>query len=127
MKFAAFQNPAIFELFNKIFNASLPVKVAYRLSKLQKVMSEEAEKYQKLRMAVVNTYGAKDENGELVVDENGNVKLEGESMDKLVAEMNDLHDIEFEVPSKIKLDDIETIELTAFDLSVLAELEMLEE
>lgn len=127
MKFAAFQNPAVFTLLNKLFSASLPVKVAYRLSKIQKVVGSEAEKYQELRMAIVNKFGVKDDAGELVSDESGNVKLMEDKIEDVVSEMNDLHDIELELPSKIKIDDLETIELTAYELTILEQLDILEE
>lgn len=127
MKFAAFQNPAIFELLNKLFAAQLPVKVAYKLSKVQKVVASESEKYQELRMKLVNKYGTKDEAGELVVDEAGNAKIDDENIEHLIKEMTELHEIEFELPLKIKIDDLETIELTAYDMSVLEVLEILEE
>lgn len=127
MKFVAFQNPAIFSLLNKLFSASLPVKVAYRLSKVQKVITLESEKYQELRMGIIKKYARTNEDGELAVDESGNAKIDDDNVENLVQEMNDLHDIEFDLPLKIKIEELQTIELTAYDLSVLEELEVLEE
>ncbi|USV40962.1 hypothetical protein [Xanthomonas phage BUDD] len=127
MKFAAFQNPAVFELLNRLFVAQVPVKVAYKLSKIQKAVTVESERYQELRMKIVTKHGSKDEAGELIVDEAGNAKLEDGVIEALVEEMRELHDIEVALDNKIKLDDLEKVELSATDLSILEMLDILEE
>lgn len=127
MKFAAFQNPAVFELLNRLFSAQVPVKVAYKLSKIQKAVGVESERYQELRMKIVSKYGNKDEAGELIVDEAGNAKLEDGVIEALVAEMKELHEIEIALETKVSLDDLDKVELSATDLSILELLDILQE
>jgi hypothetical protein len=127
MKFAVFQNPVVFDTLNKLFAAQLPVKIAYRLSKVQKAISTESQKYQELRVGLIKKYGEKNEDGSSVVDENGNVKLLEGSMDELVEEMNELHDIDVEIPGHVTIDEIEKIDLSSYDLSILEELGVLKD
>ncbi|WEM34505.1 hypothetical protein [Xanthomonas phage X1] len=127
MKFAAFQNPAVFDLLNRLFVAQVPVKVAYKLSKIQKAVTVESERYQDLRMKIVSKFGTKDENGELIVDEAGNAKIEDAALNDLIEEMKELHDIDVTLENKIKLDDLEKVDLSATDLSILEMLDILEE
>ncbi len=63
----------------------------------------------------------------MIVDDAGNVKLKDDSKEAFVAQMDELHDIEVELPGKIKLDDLETISLTVYEISLLEDLEILEE
>jgi hypothetical protein len=125
MKFAVFQNPVVFETLNKLFSAQLPVKIAYRLSKVQKLVSAEAAKYQELRLGLITKYAEQNEDGTSVVDEGGNVKLKEGAMDELIAEMNELHDIDVELPGTVSIDELEKIDLTTYDLSILEELGVL--
>lgn len=128
MKFAAFQNQAVFELLNRLFAAQVPVKVAYKLSKIQKAVGIEAERYQELRLKVVKKFGETDEAGELVVDDKGNAKIPDEAIPALVDEMNELHAIDADLPDiKISIDDLEKVELSAMDLSILETLGIIEE
>ena len=126
MKFAAFQNPAVTALLQKLFNAQVPVRTAYKLSKIQKAVAVESERYQNLRMKIIKKFGTKDEQGQLIVDDNGNAKLEDSVIEAVTAEMKELHDLVVELPEKIKIDDLANVQLSATDLSVLDTLEILD-
>ena len=58
-------------------NAKMPIGVAYRINKIVKQANEELQETEKIRREIINKYGKKDENGELIVDENsGTVEIE---------------------------------------------------
>ena len=51
-------------------NAKMPIGVAYRINKIVKQANEELQETEKIRREIINKYGKKDENGELIVDKN---------------------------------------------------------
>lgn len=51
-------------------NAKMPIGVAYRINKIIKQAAEELQETEKIRREIINKYGKKDENGELIVDKN---------------------------------------------------------
>ena len=120
MKFVVFQNPAITDLLNRLFTSPLPVKTAYKLSKIQKIIGTESERYQTLRVNLVKKYGDKDSKGVLIVDAANNIKLSEENTPLLIAELDELHNIDVDMPDvTISIDELEKVELSASDLTLL--------
>ena len=68
-------------------NAKMPIGVAYRINKIIKEAAEELQETEKIRREIINKYGKKDENGELIVDENnGTFEIEDRAtFDKEIA------------------------------------------
>ena len=68
-------------------NAKMPIGVAYRINKIVKQANEELQETEKIRLEIINKYGKKDENGELIVDENnGTFEIEDRAtFDKEIA------------------------------------------
>lgn len=126
MKFAAFQNPAVFQTLDKLFKAKVPVKTAYRLSKVQKIVAAESEKYNELRLDVIKKFSTLDASGEPQVDEAGNVQIKSDIMPAFMLQINDLHDIEIDLTEKFTLEELEGVELTAYELGLLEALELLD-
>lgn len=120
MKFAVFQNQAVTDLLNRLFTSPLPVKTAYKLSKIQKIIGTESERYQTLRVNLVKKYGDKDSKGVLIVDAANNIKLSEENTPLLIAELDELHNIDVDMPDvTISIDELEKVELSASDLTLL--------
>jgi len=71
-------------------------------------------------MNLIKKYGEKDENGELITDENGNCKIEQVGLDTFSKELNDLVTMEVEInANKIKLDDIDGLDFTPTEMVAL--------
>lgn len=61
-------------------SAKMPIGTAYRINKIIKQAAEEFQETEKIRREIVNKYGKKDENGELIVDKSNNmVEIEDEN------------------------------------------------
>ena len=54
-------------------NAKMPIGIAYRINKIIKQAAEELQETEKIRREIINKYGKKDENGELIVDKNNGI------------------------------------------------------
>lgn len=118
MKFESFTRPSFIETLSKLFNANLPVKVAYRLGKIQKLLIEENERYEELRISIVKRFAQTDSAGELVADASGNVKILESSAEEFAKEMQELLSIEIQT-EKISIADLDGVELTSTELLLI--------
>lgn len=90
-----------------LIHRQFPVKVSYAISKNVSKLEHELKIYNSEREKIINKYCKKDEEGNLVIDENNNYNIEKESIDVCNKELNELLDIEIEVNiHKFKLDDL---------------------
>ena len=109
-------------IIEKLMNQKLPLKVAYKLRGINKIIRAQREEYEALRREALNRFGNKDEAGALQVDEAGNVGFSQENLQAFLSELNDLVKIEFDVP-KISLEELgNDIELSAAELAVIEDL-----
>lgn len=93
-------------LFNLV-QKQFPVKVSYAISKNISKLERELKIYNSERQKIINKYCKKDEEGNLVIDENNQYHIEDENIDVCNKELNELLDIEIEVNiHKFKLDDL---------------------
>lgn len=94
----------------------LPFKIALSIARDIKSIDEVLQVYENKRKELINKYGEKDENGELVIKD-GNVKLTDRAA--FVNEFNALamEDVDIEI-KKISVDDLENVtSLTPSDIN----------
>lgn len=99
----------------------MKVSLAAKLLRLSDDLQKENSYTEKQRRNIITKYGVKDENGELVVEE-GNVKFENSVFSDVQKELNELSEIEVDIPDRmITLEEIENnnIELTIKQLALL--------
>lgn len=78
--------PTLRELSNK----QLKSKVAFRVARLLKAVQTESETFETARINLIKLYGAKDENGELKVDDKGNTFINPDEISQFNSELSDL-------------------------------------
>ena len=106
-------------IFNEI---KLPLKAAYKLTKIKNAVEKETEYYGEKFQEIVDTYAQKDENGNLKYNEDGSQIL---IKDGMVMECNqkleELHNLEVGIENyNLTIDDLgDGIEVTAGDLDAL--------
>ena len=95
-------------------------KTAYRVSRMLRELDNEYSLFNETRAELIKKYGVRDENGELVVSENGDYTLEKEHIEDFYKEINDLlkNEIELNV-NKIELDDLGDITFTPNEMLML--------
>lgn len=108
-----------YNFFNEI---KLPLKAAYKLTKIKQAVEKETEYYGEKFQEIVDTYAKKDENGNLMYNEDGSQIL---IKDGMVMECNqkleELHNLEIGIENyNLTIDDLgEGIEVTTEDLDAL--------
>lgn len=103
-------------------NATLPLKVAYKLNKLKKAVEAEGEFYTNKFHEIVDTYAKKDENGEVVLSEDGNqIMIQDGKVEECNTALSDLQELTVEVDNcNLTIDDFgDDIECTPEELEAL--------
>ena len=108
------------ETLQKLSQKDFKAKLAWTIARLLKSAENEIQSFNDTRMNLIKKYGEKDENGELITDENGNCKINQEDIDIFSKELNELMDSEVEInANKMKMDLLENIDFTPSDMAVL--------
>ena len=108
-----------YNFFNEI---KLPLKAAYKLTKIKQAVEKETEYYGEKFQEIVDTYAKKDENGNLMYNEDGSQIL---IKDGMIMECNqkleELHNLEIGIENyNLTIEDLgEGIEVTTEDLDAL--------
>jgi len=105
MKLARIVDPKFQETLRKLNQERLSLKVAFKLKGISKKVDDELNKYNELRITALEKFGDRDENGNLVLLEDGSVQLL-KNTDNFVKELNDLLNLEIE---------LDTIDINSLD------------
>lgn len=108
------------EALQKLAGMELKAKLAFQVSRVLKAADKEIQAFNETRMSLIKKNGEKDENGELITDENGNCKIPPENIEEFSKELNDLLKDEVEInANKLKIDDLGEIEFTPAEITQL--------
>lgn len=90
---------------------------AFKIARLLKAVDEEMKTVEETRRKIVTTYCEKDDNGEPKVDENGQVHIANDVLEKCNEELNSLFSTSVELNvNKISIDALETVELSPMEV-----------
>ena len=108
------------ETLQKLAQKDFKAKLAWSIARLLKSAEAEIQSFNDTRMNLIRKYGQKDENDELITDENGNCKIEQESINEFTNELNELVNTEVEInANKIDINLLEDIDFTPSDMAIL--------
>ena len=97
----------------------MPVSAAFKLNKILRVVSGDLQFFRDRYTTLLQACGEKDENGELVVLENGNYKIKDEAtFEKGVKEIMD-EEVVYNDLSCVKLVDLQDIQISIAELSAV--------
>lgn len=97
----------------KLANTSMPAREAFSILKMLKLIDKEYESIEAVQRKMLDTYGAKNEDGTFTTDEKGNYIIKKESIEDYVAEMQAFLEEKIDLNcSKISFSMLEKIDLT---------------
>ena len=107
--------------FTKVKSQKLPFKTSYRITLLAQEIEKHLNYYQEQFCSLLQEYGKKDENGNFCPTEDGSgVLLEEATMSEAYAKLNELRDLDVELPDvKFTLDDFGNIELSPEEMYII--------
>ena len=101
---------------------NLPLKAAYKLNKIRKAVEKEGEFYSEKFQEILNDYAKKDENGELIFNEDGDqIMIKDDMIDECNKALTDLQNLEVQIENYgLSIDDFgENLECTPDQLAAL--------
>lgn len=108
------------EVLQKLAKTELKAKIAWQVARVLRAVEEEFQTFNDTRLALINKYGEKDANGELIADENNNCKIPPAHLAAFNKELNDLLNEEISInANKIKIENLENLDFTPADMGIL--------
>lgn len=115
--------PALREISTKEFPGSTTFKIARLIRELDK----EIQLFEEERMKIANKYGEKDENGNLISQENGTIKIPDDKVQECNEEFQALFNTQVEInANKLPIEIFDSIEMTptqAMNLEAIVDFE----
>ena len=121
MKIGSIVHPLFDPTLEKLSNEPLPLKAAYKVRVIVKAVQAQKVEYNELRDKALTTYGDKNEDGTLKVDEHGGVQFSGDNYKNFVKEISDLYAVEFET-QKLTPEELGDIKLSAAELAAIEDI-----
>lgn len=97
----------------------MPIRLSYKFTLILDKIDCEYNFFISEMRKIINKYGLKDENGELI-QENGNIKINPDSINLAEKALQELHETEITLPDvTFTLDELETLNIKPADLRAL--------
>jgi len=107
-------------ILREINEKKMPAKTAYQFARIIREMENELKNFQNIRMKLVERYGKKDENGNLIQDEDGNVEIFSEKKNDFKKEISDLMESKIQINCElINLNELLDNEFTPGEINQL--------
>jgi hypothetical protein len=123
MKLSKLLDTRFSQAFNKLLPEVLPIKTAFHLKKIMKIVNEAIDNYEELRQIALQKYAKKDSEGNILFDpETGAAEFDDASIQLFVKEIEDLMSVEIDIP-KIKPEDFGgSLSLSVEDLTAIEDI-----
>lgn len=101
------------DTFTKIMQQSFKGSLAFKIARLARELDKEMQTFNSERQKIIEKYGEKDKDGNVITDDKGIVKFDNSKIQELNNEFNTLLDTEIEINAdKLPMDNIDDFEIT---------------
>ena len=109
------------KFYNNVKNIKLPLKTAYKLNKLFIQANEELSFYQQKFAEIINNFGKRDENGELVYSsDKTSIEIEEARRDECLQKIEELQNLEVDISGiDFTIEELEGLNLTISEVECL--------
>lgn len=109
----------LYNTLSSLKEKEMPIRLSYKFTVILDKIDCEYNFFISEMRKIINKYGLKDENGELV-QENGNIKINPDSLGLAEKALQELHETEITLPDvSFTLDELETLNIKPADLRAL--------
>lgn len=110
----------VIPVLNKLAEGKFLGRKAFVIARLVREINKESETFELTRIELIKKYAEKDEKGELIITDDGNVHISTENLANCNEELLKLQNTEIEINAeKIPVDWLEEITLTLTEASIL--------
>lgn len=100
---------------------SISAPLAYKIMKLMKNTQNDCDFYQEKFNDILTEYGEKDDNGQLIQENNG-IKIQDGKMEECTSKVNELNNTEIELPKiKFTLEELKPYNFSVIDMAKIDE------
>lgn len=108
------------EVLQQLLNINFPARTAYKIARLLAEIEKEQEIVHKTRTQLINKYGQKDESGKFILNEEKNIQLKPDCVEKFNQELMELLETNIELTSPyLKLEELEIANFTPQQMYML--------
>ena len=108
------------EVLQKLAGTELKAKTAWQVGRILKAADTEIQSFNEARVSLIQQFGEKDENGQLITDDRGNCKIPNEVITDFSDQLNELVNTDIEINAhKLKIDDIGDKNFTPAEMTQL--------
>ena len=117
MKLGNIEN--LYNTLSSLKEKEMPIRLSYKFTLLLDKIDCDYNFFISEMRKIINKYGLKDEHGELI-QENGNIKINPDSLSLAEKALEDLHETEIKLPDvTLTLDELESLNIKPADLRAL--------
>ena len=100
-------------VFREIANMPIKMRTSFAIARIIRNLETELETFEKTRQELIQMYGEKNDDGSLKINEDGNIIIASENIEKYNNEIQDLLNEEITIAAEpLRIEDMEYIELT---------------
>lgn len=108
------------KVFNQVAQTKISSKLAYKIMKLCKSVATDEEFYNNKRSEIINEYAVRDENGQIVMSDDGMISIMQDKIPEAEKALRELNEIEVDAPNiKFTLDELDELKLSVADMFAL--------
>ena len=101
------------DIFRDLAQQPIKMRVAYNIARIIREIENEMKLFEETRRKLFDKYGEKDENGELLINADGNITITPENISLYNNEIQDVLNTSITLNAeKLNIEDLENIELT---------------
>lgn len=119
MKLKQLTNPKFKTAVSKLSGQNLPLRTAFKLKSIVKLLNEKISDFESVRIAALNKYGEKNAAGEMIVDAAGNAVISTENMNIFMTELQELYNTDVDIGTISQNELGDEITMTTDELMVL--------
>lgn len=108
------------QLLSKIKSMNFSIQTQYKFLKISKAVENELEIYEEQRKSLIQSYAEFDDKGQLIISEQGGIKIKEECLQECVKKINEINSLQITFPDiYFSLDELEPLGLTLGELELL--------
>ena len=109
----------LYNTLSSLKEKEMPIRLSYKFTLLLDKIDCDYNFFISEMRKIINKYGLKDDHGELI-QENGNIKINPDSLSLTEKALQDLHETEIKLPDvTLTLDELESLNIKPADLRAL--------
>lgn len=108
------------EVLQQLLNINFPARTAYKIARLLAEIEKEQEIVHKTRTQLIDKYGQKDDSGKFILNEEKNIQLKPDCVEKFNQELMELLETNIELTSPyLTLEELEIANFTPQQMYML--------